>query len=153
MASRDPPPPTTHAPPDVPTGLTLFLTIPYAFFLPELVFGFWVWILVASTQVANPLLQGWVMYVSLTSFFFSLMFLLSYLFGFYKRYESWKVLDSLYHGTTGILYTSAAVLQAHATIVSETDDLKNYFINTAASFFAFITTLFYVLHAFSIYYH
>lgn len=37
MASRDPPPPTTHAPPDVPTGLTLFLTIPYAFFLPELV--------------------------------------------------------------------------------------------------------------------
>lgn len=41
--------------------------------------------------------------------------------------------DSLYHGTTGILYTSAAVLQAHATIVSETDDLKNYFINTAAS--------------------
>lgn len=28
---------------------------------------------------------------------------------------------------------SAAVLQAHATIVSETQDLKNYFINTAAS--------------------
>lgn len=41
--------------------------------------------------------------------------------------------DSLYHGTTGILYMSAAVLQAHATIVSETEDLKNYFINTAAS--------------------
>lgn len=41
--------------------------------------------------------------------------------------------DSLYHGTTGILYMSAAVLQAHATIVSETQDLKNYFINTAAS--------------------
>lgn len=37
MASRDPPPPTSHAPPDVPTGLALFLTIPYAFFLPELV--------------------------------------------------------------------------------------------------------------------
>lgn len=56
------------------------------------VFGCWVWILVASTQVANPLLQGWVMYVSLTSFLISLMFLLSYLFGFYKRYESWRVL-------------------------------------------------------------
>ncbi|KAM5253574.1 MAL-like protein [Hipposideros larvatus] len=153
MASRDPPPPTSHAPPDVPTGLALFLTIPYAFFLPELILGFWVWILVASIQVANPLLQGWVIYVSLTSFFISLMFLLSYLFGFYKRYESWKVLDSLYHGTTGILYMSAAVLQAHATIISETQDLKSYYINTTASFFAFITTLFYVLHAFSIYYH
>lgn len=62
----------------------------YGFFLQ--IFGCWVWILVAATQVANPLLQGWVMYVSLTSFLISLMFLLSYLFGFYKRYESWQVL-------------------------------------------------------------
>ncbi|XP_036174406.1 MAL-like protein isoform X3 [Myotis myotis] len=112
MAAPGPPPPTSHAPPDVPSGLALFLTIPFAFFLPELVFGFWVWVLVAATHVANPLLQGWVLYVSLTSFLISLMFLLSYLFGFYKRYESWRVL-----------------------------------------FFAFITTLLYVLHAFSIYYH
>ncbi|KAM8785246.1 MAL-like protein [Rhynchonycteris naso] len=153
MASPDPPPPTSHAPPDVPSGFALFFTIPYAFLLPELVFGCWVWILVAATQVANPLLQGWVIYVSLTSFLISLMFLLSYLFEFYKRYESWRVLDSLYHGTTGILYMSAAVLQAHATIVSESRDLNNYFTNTAASFFAFITTLLYILHAFSIYYH
>ncbi|XP_054442467.1 MAL-like protein isoform X1 [Pteronotus mesoamericanus] len=153
MASPDPPPPTSHAPPDVPSGLALFFTIPYAFFVPELASGFWVWILVAATQVANPLLQGWVMYVSLTSFLISLMFLLSYLLGFYKRFESWRVLDSLYHGTTGILYMSAAVLQAHATIVSEIQDQNNYFINTGASFFAFITTLLYILHAFSIYYH
>ncbi|XP_073096787.1 MAL-like protein isoform X3 [Manis javanica] len=111
MASRDPPD-TSYAPPDVPSGVALFLTIPYAFFLPELLFGCWVWILVAATQVADPLLQGWVMYVSLTSFLISLMFLLSYLFGFYKRYESWRVL-----------------------------------------FFAFVTTLLYILHAFSIYYH
>ncbi|KAM9720446.1 MAL-like protein isoform 1-T1 [Dama dama] len=228
MASRDPPA-TSHAPPDVPPGVSLFLTIPYAFFLPELIFGVWVWILVAATQVASPLLQGWVMYVSLTSFLISLMLLLSYMFGFYKRYESWKILmlgielkvhspaqggvllsrwslfclfppsnghefeqtpsdsevvakprktpeflasrgeefnprpvtrliaqnfsDSLYHGTTGILYMSAAVLQVHATIMSEIQDLKNYYINTAASFFAFITTLLYILHAFSIYYH
>ena len=55
-------------------------------------FGVWVWILVAATQVASPLLQGWVMYVSLTSFLISLMLLLSYVFGFYKRYESWKIL-------------------------------------------------------------
>lgn len=41
--------------------------------------------------------------------------------------------DSLYHGTTGILYMSAAVLQAHATIVSETQNVHNYLINTAAS--------------------
>ncbi|OBS76885.1 hypothetical protein A6R68_16641 [Neotoma lepida] len=81
------------------------------------------------------------------------MFLLSYLLGFYKRFASWRVLDSLYHGTTGILYMSAAVLQAHATIISESENINNYYINTAASFFAFLTTLLYILHAFSIYYH
>lgn len=37
MASPDLPPPTSHAPPEVPLGVMLFLTIPYAFFLPELV--------------------------------------------------------------------------------------------------------------------
>ncbi|XP_012598301.1 MAL-like protein [Microcebus murinus] len=152
MASRDPPA-TTYAQPDAPSGVAVFLTIPYAFILPELVFGFWVWILVAATQVASPLLQGWVMYVSLTSFLISLLLLLSYLVGFYKRSESWKVLDSLYHGTTAILYMSAAVLQANATIVSEYQNVSHYYINTAASFFAFLTTLLYILHAFSIYYH
>ncbi|XP_004633205.1 MAL-like protein [Octodon degus] len=153
MAARDPPPATSYAPPAVPSGVRLLLTIPFAFFLPELVFGFWVWVLVAATQVATPLLQGWVMYVSLTSFLISLMFFLSYLLGFYNRFESWRVLDSLYHGTTAILYMSAAVLQAHETIMSESKSVKNYYINTAASFFAFITTLLYILHAFSIYYH
>lgn len=55
-------------------------------------FGFWVWTLVAATHVAYPLLHGWVLYVSLTSFLISLMLLLSYIFGFYKRFESWRVL-------------------------------------------------------------
>lgn len=153
MASRDVPPATSYAPSDVPSGVGVFLTIPFAFFLPELVFGFLVWTLVAATHVANALLHGWVLYVSLTSFLISFMFLMSYLLGFYKLFDSWRVLDSLYHGTTGILYMSAAVLQAHATIVSEYQDLKNYYINTAASFFAFAATLLYILHAFSIYYH
>ncbi|XP_069351043.1 MAL-like protein isoform X1 [Eulemur rufifrons] len=153
MASRDPPATTYTTPDAAPSGVALFITIPYAFFLPELVFGFWVWVLVAATHVASPLLQGWVIYVSLTSFLISLMLLLSYLVGFYKRFESWRVLDSLYHGTTAILYMSAAVLQANATIISESDNLSHYYINTAASFFAFLTTLMYILHAFSVYYH
>jgi hypothetical protein len=41
--------------------------------------------------------------------------------------------DSLYHGITSILYMSAAVLQVYATIISEKDSLKNYYVNTAAS--------------------
>ncbi|XP_037383741.1 MAL-like protein isoform X2 [Talpa occidentalis] len=135
MAARDPPPATSHAPPEVPSGVSLFLTVPYAFILPEVVCGFWVWILVASTQVQYPLLQGWVMYVSLTSFLISLVFLLSYLLGFYKRFDSWTIL-------------------AHATIISETPaTVEKYYLNTAATLFAFITTLLYILHSFSNYYH
>ncbi|XP_068796537.1 nephrocystin-1 isoform X6 [Struthio camelus] len=63
--------------------------------------------------------------------------------------------DSLYHGATAILYMSAAVLQANATINSESrlDSLIYYQLNSAASFFAFITAFLYILHAFSIYYH
>uniref|UniRef100_A0A2K6JRX8 Mal, T cell differentiation protein like n=1 Tax=Rhinopithecus bieti TaxID=61621 RepID=A0A2K6JRX8_RHIBE len=141
MASPDPPV-TSYAPSDLVSAAPR----------PP-IFGFLVWTLVAATHVVFPLLQGWVMYVSLTSFLISLMFLLSYLFGFYRRFESWRVVDSLYHGTTGILYMSAAVLQVHATIVSESVDPRIYYINTAASFFSFITTLLYILHAFSIYYH
>ncbi|KAM7117008.1 MAL-like protein isoform 1-T1 [Ciconia maguari] len=116
--------------------------------------GTWVWILVAATSVSAPLLQGWVMYVSLSSCLISLLLLLSYIFGFHRNSENWKVLDSLYHGTTAILYMSAAVLQANATINSEfsSNSPLYYQLNSAASFFAFITTFLYILHAFSIYY-
>ncbi|XP_030345982.1 MAL-like protein isoform X2 [Strigops habroptila] len=116
--------------------------------------GTWVWILVAATSVSFPLLQGWVMYVSLTSSLISLVLLLSYLFGLHRNSENWRVLDSLYHGATAILYMSAAVLQANATVRSESGpNLPLYYhLNSAASLFAFITTFLYILHAFSIYY-
>ncbi|NXU47218.1 MALL protein, partial [Turnix velox] len=142
--------------PALPSGPAVFKTIPYAFILPEILCGTWVWILVAATSVSFPLLQGWVMYVSLSSCLISLLLLISYLFGLHKNKETWKVLDSLYHGATAILYMSAAVLQANATIRSETESSPNlplyYQLNSAASFFAFITTFLYILHAFSIYY-
>uniref|UniRef100_A0A8D0C1C8 Mal, T cell differentiation protein like n=1 Tax=Salvator merianae TaxID=96440 RepID=A0A8D0C1C8_SALMN len=145
-------------PEPIPSGLDVFRTIPYALILPELIFGCWVWILVAATTVYFPLLQGWVMYVSISSFIISLLLLLSYLFGFHKNFETWRILDSLYHGATGILYMSAAVLQANATIRSETEVLaeftpRYYQLNCAATFFAFVTTLLYILHAFSHYYN
>ncbi|NXY47198.1 MALL protein, partial [Ceuthmochares aereus] len=152
MASTSSPVASTQ--PTLPSGLAVFKTMPYAFILPEIACGTWVWILVAATSVSYPLLQGWVMYVSLSSCLISLLLLISYLFGFHKNSENWKVLDSLYHGATAILYMSAAVLQANATIVSEFhhNSPLYYELNCAASLFAFITTFLYILHAFSIYY-
>uniref|UniRef100_A0A8B9EPX7 Mal, T cell differentiation protein like n=1 Tax=Anser cygnoides TaxID=8845 RepID=A0A8B9EPX7_ANSCY len=107
-----------------------------AFASPWQLCGTWVWILVAATSVSLPLQQGWVMYVSLTSCLISLLLLLSYIFGFHRNSNNWKVLDSLYHGATAILYMSAAVLQANATIESEFDNkspLYYYQLNCAAS--------------------
>ncbi|KAJ7341224.1 hypothetical protein JRQ81_005081 [Phrynocephalus forsythii] len=158
MDNKSGPTAVSSVPEYIPSGLEIFRTIPYAFILPELIFGCWVWILVAATNVYFPLLQGWVMYVSVSSFVISLLLLLAYLFGFHRKYESWKILDSLYHGATGILYMSAAVLQANATIRSESEvpaehSPRYYQLNTAATIFAFITTLLYILHAFSNYYH
>ncbi|NXG77360.1 MALL protein, partial [Baryphthengus martii] len=152
MASVGPPAASTQ--PSLPSGIAVLRTIPYAFMLPEIICGTWVWILVASTSVASPLEQGWVMYVSLSSCLISLLLLLGYILGFHKNSENWKVLDSLYHGTTAILYMSAAVLQANVTIRSEftVNTTLYYELNCAASFFAFITTFLYILHAFRIYY-
>ncbi|OXB53159.1 UNVERIFIED_CONTAM: hypothetical protein H355_006829 [Colinus virginianus] len=152
MASASPTAATSQS--TLPSGPVVFKTIPYAFILPEIICGAWVWILVAATSVSLPLLQGWVMYVSLTSCLISLLLLISYLFGFHRNSNNWKVLDSLYHGATAILYLSAAVLQANATINSEfsPNSPPSYQLNCAASFFAFITTFLYILHAFSNYY-
>ncbi|NXW89502.1 MALL protein, partial [Alopecoenas beccarii] len=152
-------PPAASTQPALPSGLAVFKTVPYALILPEIVCGMWVWILIAGTSVAAPLLQGWVMYVSISSWIISQLLLLSYLTGFHKNSENWKVLDSLYHGATAILYMSAAVLQANATIISEPGYSESsrssplhYQLNSAATFFAFLTTFLYILHAFSIYY-
>ncbi|XP_071661703.1 MAL-like protein isoform X2 [Patagioenas fasciata] len=139
MASVSAPAASTQ--PALPSGTVVFKTVPYAFILPEIVCGTWVWILVAATSVAAPLLQGWVMYVSVSSWLISLLLLLSYLIGFHKNSENWKVLDSLYHGATAILYMSAAVLQANATIISEpgygsdpnANSLTHYQLNSAAT--------------------
>ncbi|NXE75714.1 MALL protein, partial [Cochlearius cochlearius] len=152
MASACPPEASTQ--PALPSGPAVFKTVPYLFMLPEILCGTWVWILVAATSVSLPLLQGWVMYVSVSSCLISLLLLLTYIFGFHKNSKNWKVLDSLYHSATAILYMSAAVLQANATIHFESsiNSPLYYQLNSAASFFAFITTFLYILHAFSIYY-
>lgn len=73
-------------------GVFLILLIGGTCICPRQVCGTWVWILVAATSVAAPLLQGWVMYVSVSSWLISLLLLLSYLIGFHKNSENWKVL-------------------------------------------------------------
>lgn len=140
--------------PDIPYGLAVFRTFPYALILPELILGSWVWILVAATRVAYDLSQGWVMYVAISSFFFSMVLLMIYVFGFHRNNSgTWRLVDVMYHGITAIFYMSASVLQANATITCNraiplSCSVVNYHLNAAATIFAFLTTLLYVLHSF-----
>ncbi|XP_030051779.1 MAL-like protein [Microcaecilia unicolor] len=147
--------------PDIPSGIDILRKLPYAFILPEVICGGWVWILVAASRVLIPVSQGWVMYVSVSSFVFSLILLMVYLFGFHKNNcATWRIVDVIYHGITAIFYLSAACLQANATIVYEQNEGNvfnfnrvTYHVDSAASIFAFITTLLYVLHSFQSYVH
>lgn len=57
------------------------------------VFGGLVWILVASSNVPLPLLQGWVMFVSVTAFVLSLVFLGMFLSGMVTQIDAnWNFL-------------------------------------------------------------
>ncbi|MEQ2186483.1 Alpha-glucosidase, partial [Goodea atripinnis] len=58
-------------------------------------FGALVWILVASSNVPVPLLQGWVMFVSVTTFFLSSFYLTLLITGLADRINTdWNFLVS-----------------------------------------------------------
>ncbi|KAM9365300.1 myelin and lymphocyte protein-like isoform 2-T2 [Pholidichthys leucotaenia] len=65
----------------LPSGSRIFMSVPDIFFIPELVFGGLVWILVASTRVdpVNPL--GWVMFVSVFCFVVTTLWFFIFLCG------------------------------------------------------------------------
>uniref|UniRef100_A0A8C0G8C8 Myelin and lymphocyte protein n=1 Tax=Chelonoidis abingdonii TaxID=106734 RepID=A0A8C0G8C8_CHEAB len=110
-----------------------------------LVFGGLVWILVASTRVFLHMLQGWVMFVSVFCFTFSTLLMCLYFCGAHGGKSSW--IDAFYHSMAALFYLSAAVLQAHATILAhETLPFKLYQEDIAAVVFAFLATLLYVIH-------
>ncbi|NXK71540.1 MAL2 protein, partial [Amazona guildingii] len=120
-ASSMPPPPNPAAyfpPPRVtlPSGLEILRTYSGAVIFLEILFGTIVWILVASTRVPLPLLQGWVMFVAVTAWFLSIVFLCVFLFGYANRIAvNWNQTDFLFHGATFVFYFGAFLLQAAAT--------------------------------------
>uniref|UniRef100_M3XGX6 Mal, T cell differentiation protein 2 n=2 Tax=Latimeria chalumnae TaxID=7897 RepID=M3XGX6_LATCH len=62
----------------LPTGVEIFRTSSGALICLELIFGGLVWILVAASHVPVPLMQGWVMFVSVTMFICSALYLSVY---------------------------------------------------------------------------
>ncbi|XP_067388940.1 myelin and lymphocyte protein [Emydura macquarii macquarii] len=140
------------APVSLPTGFSVLTTFPDFLFIPEFVFGGLVWILVASTKVFVPLLQGWVMFVSVFCFTLSTLLMCLYFCGAHGSKTAWIAVDAFYHSMAALFYLSAAVLQAATTISLRTTPeadatrFKIYQEDIAAVVFAFLATLTYVIH-------
>lgn len=154
----------------LPLGLEVLRTYSGALITLEILFGGLVWILVASSNVPVPLLQGWVMFVSLTTFFLSSAYLTLLITGLADRVNiDWNVIDVLYHFVAVLFYFAAFVLEAATTAANGGTQFKSivngsqtlmcfpfshgniftilngpqYSINVAATIFAFIVTLCY----------
>uniref|UniRef100_A0A8C5S8F0 Mal, T cell differentiation protein 2 n=1 Tax=Laticauda laticaudata TaxID=8630 RepID=A0A8C5S8F0_LATLA len=161
-----PPPPnaTAHYPPprvNLPSGVEILRTYSGAFICLEILFGALVWILVAATKVPLPLLQGWVMFVSVTACFTSISFLSVFLFSYRERIAiDWNRLDFLYHAAVFVFYFGTFLLQTattslHSHPLKTTSfasnitthgallDSHEYNLSIAAAIFSFVTTVCY----------
>ncbi|NXI55100.1 MAL protein, partial [Chloroceryle aenea] len=107
---------------------------------PLQIFGGLVWILVASSEVRFPLLQGWVMFVSVFCFIMSTTLLCLYVSGVHGGNSSWVTLVS---GCDKL--QSLSPPWCHWMYVKPAQPLI-YRENIAAVVFAFLATLLYVIH-------
>ncbi|KAL2101933.1 hypothetical protein ACEWY4_003694 [Coilia grayii] len=163
MAEQTNPATTSFPAPTIslPLGPDVLRTYSGALICLEIVFGGLVWILVASSNVPVPLLQGWVMFVSLSMFFCSTAYLLLFLLGLADRINTdWNFLDMFYHFVALLFYFGAFLLEAATTSASLSVNssicvnipsgniatvlsYQQYNINVAATVFAFIATMCY----------
>ncbi|KAL6489089.1 hypothetical protein MHYP_G00028300 [Metynnis hypsauchen] len=146
----------------LPLGLDILRTYSGALISMEIVFGGFVWILVASSNVSVPLLQGWVMFVSVTMFVCSSTYLALFLLGFADKINTdWNFMDMMYHFIALLFYFTAFVLEAatttayarhvgNTTCISRPTtniitflDFRQFSINVVATIFAFIVTVCY----------
>ncbi|XP_062345464.1 myelin and lymphocyte protein isoform X2 [Cinclus cinclus] len=130
----------------LPSGLAVLTTFPDVLFIPEIIFGGLVWILVASSRIPDSMLQGWVMFVSVFCFIMSISLLCLYLCGAHGGGGCWVTLDVICQETAALFYLSAAVLEAYLTYILGFLPGQAYRENVAAVVFAFLATLVYVIH-------
>ncbi|CAN0271547.1 unnamed protein product [Lampetra planeri] len=104
----------------LPLGAELFRTLSGLLIVAEMVFGGLVWILVASTNLkGTDLSQGWVMFVSVTFFVFTIVQFVLYIISMPSQTAGWVSLHAWFNLAAFILYLSAAVLQANVTACTQ----------------------------------
>ncbi|XP_040288990.1 protein MAL2 [Bufo bufo] len=137
----------------LPTGPEVLRTYSGAFICLELIFGGLVWILVAASNVPVPVVQGWVMFVSVTAFFCSLIYLCVFLCGLaHSIPTNWNFVDLAFHFFVFVFYFGAFVLEAAVCALSNLEkgnstviklDSHKMGLNVAATIFAFAATVCY----------
>lgn len=137
----------------LPSGVGICTTAPDIFYLPELVFGGLVWILVASSHVKPENPQGWVMFVSVFCFVMTFLWLLIFVSGGHKNHSHWATADFVYHLLAALFYLSASVPLGtitiyikNTTLIAEPDRFRYYRIDIAAVVFSYVATLLYFIH-------
>ncbi|XP_065785890.1 myelin and lymphocyte protein-like isoform X2 [Muntiacus reevesi] len=76
----------------LPRGSAVFTTFPDLLFVFEFVSGGLVWILILLAQVPVPLVQGWVLFVSVSCFIVTTLLLCLYIVGAHKNWSFWITL-------------------------------------------------------------
>ncbi|XP_038654700.1 myelin and lymphocyte protein-like isoform X2 [Scyliorhinus canicula] len=99
----------------IPSGLNVLLSFPEVLMIGEFVFGGLVWILVASSKIPIPDLQGWLMFVSVFCFIITTLLFILYMVGVQNSSSSWTVMDVIYHIVAAAFYLSVAVMEATHT--------------------------------------
>lgn len=138
----------------LPTGIEVLRTYTGAFICLEIIFGGLVWILVAASNVPVPVVQGWVMFVSVTAFFCSILYLCVFLCGLVNRiHTNWNFVDMVFHFWAFVFYFGAFVLEAAVTSLANLMrkenstvinlDNRKLGLNVAATIFAFTVTVCY----------
>ncbi|XP_037546539.1 myelin and lymphocyte protein [Nematolebias whitei] len=134
----------------LPSGVGVCTTIPDILYLPELIIGGLVWILVACTyvEIANPL--GWVMCVSVFCFAMTFIWLMVFACGSHYNSGGWATADFIYHFIATVFYLSASVELAFVTLAlryGTTDKgVKDYKLCISAVVFSFTATFLYFVH-------
>ncbi|XP_063780536.1 protein MAL2 [Pseudophryne corroboree] len=138
----------------LPTGPEVLRTYSGAFICLEIIFGALVWILVAASNVPVPIVQGWVMFVSVAAFCGSLCYLCVFLCSLVNMiYTNWNFVDLAFHFFAFVFYFSAFVLEAAVCALANQarNDTNSYIhlenrrigLNVAATIFAFAVTVCY----------
>ncbi|NXP60585.1 MAL protein, partial [Chloropsis cyanopogon] len=134
----------------LPSGLAVLKTIPDVLFIPEIILGGLVWILVASSEVPGPILQGWVMFVSVFCFIMSISLLCFYYCGVHGGGSGhWVTLVRASDNPQGLPCPAEQDVARHeacAQCWSGTVQQKIDCCVFPPQVFAFVATLLYVIH-------